>query len=89
MERFGVEWVSVVDDGELKGWVDEEALSGHAHVGGATIRPFSAYVTKNSTLRAALDSIVTSRTKVAVVADEGQRYAGILTLERISKEIVS
>ena len=44
---------------------------------------------RTRTLRQALDSIVTSRTHVAVVASEGQRYAGILTLERISKEITS
>jgi osmoprotectant transport system ATP-binding protein len=88
-ERFGFGWVSVVADGELLGWVDDAALAGVAFVRDATPQPFSAYVTKNSSLRQALDSIVTSRTGVAVVATEGQRYAGILTLERISREIVS
>jgi osmoprotectant transport system ATP-binding protein len=89
MEKFGFDWASVVDDGELLGWVDERSLEGHSVVGEAEPRPFSAYVTSNSTLRQALDAIVTSRTRVAVVATEGQRYAGILTLERISKEIIS
>jgi osmoprotectant transport system ATP-binding protein len=89
MEKFDLDWVSVVDDGELRGWVDAAALDGASTVGDATPRPFSAYVTKDSTLRHALDSIITSRTQVAVVASEGQRYAGILTLERVSKEIVS
>ena len=89
IERFGFGWSSVVDDGELRGWVDLDALNGATRVGDASPRPFSAYVTKESSLRQALDSIVTSRTGVAVVATEGQRYAGILTLERISKEIVS
>ena len=89
MEEFGLDWVSVVDDGELLGWVDRAALEGKNSVGDATPRPFSAYVTEDSTLRHALDSIVTSRTQVAVVAHEGQRYAGILSLERISQEIVS
>ena len=89
MEKFDLDWCSVVDDGELKGWVDEEAMAGHSHVGDGTIRLFNAYVTKDSSLRHALDSIVTSRTQVAVVADEGQRYAGILSLDRISREIVS
>ena len=89
MEKFDFDWTSVVSDGELLGWVGEDGLQGAARVGDATPRPFSAYVTKNSTLRQALDSIVTSRTKVAVVATEGQHYAGILTLERISKEIVT
>ena len=89
MEKFDYDWVSVVDDGELKGWVDEEILQGCRSVGDATPRPFSAYVTSDSTLRQALDSIVTSRTQVAVVATEGQRYAGVLSLEKISKEIVA
>jgi osmoprotectant transport system ATP-binding protein len=89
MESFDLDWTSVVEDGELLGWVDPRALEGHRSVGEATIRPFSAYVTANSSLRQALDSIVTSKTNVAVVATEGQRYAGILTLERISKEIIS
>jgi osmoprotectant transport system ATP-binding protein len=89
VEKFGFGWTSVVDDGELLGWVDADSLEGAVTVGELTPRPFSAYVTEGSSLRQALDSIVTSRTNVAVVASEGQRYRGILTLERISQEIVS
>lgn len=85
----GFGWTSVVVDGELLGWVDEAGLAGSSTAGDASPRPFSAYVTAQDSLRQALDSIVTSRTGVAVVASEGQRYAGILTLERISREIVS
>ena len=89
MERSGFDWVSVVDDGELLGWVDRQALNRIATVGEAKPRRFSAYVTAQSSLREALDSIVTSRTGVAVVVHEGQRYRGILTLDRITKELVS
>ena len=89
MRKHDFDWTSVVDDGELRGWVDEPALEGVDRVGDAEPRPFSAYVTAASSLRQALDSIVTSRTRVAVVAEEGQRYRGILTLDRISQEIVS
>src|SRR5919198_2217916 len=89
MSAFGLDWTSVVQDGQLLGWVDSASLDGVARAGDAKARPFSAYVTAQSSLRQALDSIVTSRTNVAVVATEGQRYLGILTLERISKEIVS
>ena len=85
--RFG--WTSVLDGDELLGWVDAAALEGHRTVADASPRPFSAYVRQDSSLRQALDSIVTSRTQVAVVASEGQRYAGILTLEQITKEIVT
>jgi osmoprotectant transport system ATP-binding protein len=89
MDRFGYDWTSVLEDGELLGWVDIEMLQGKEHVGEASPKKFSAYVTTDSSLRQALDSIVTSRTQVAVVVSHGQRYLGILPLERISREIVS
>jgi osmoprotectant transport system ATP-binding protein len=89
MARLGFDWVSVVQDGRLLGWVDPAALDGPATVGEATPRRFSAYVNPKSSLRQALDSIVTSHTNVAVVLDDGQRYLGILTVEQISKEIIA
>ncbi len=89
MARLGFEWVSVVADGELLGWVDEATLEGRRSVNEVTPRRFSAYVNPNSSLRQALDSIVTSHTNVAVVLDDGQRYLGILTVEQISKEIIA
>jgi len=89
MDSFGFDWTSVVDEGELLGWVDRDALRNKRIVNEAAPGPFSAYVTADSTLRHALDSIVTSRTQVAVVVSEGQRYLGILTPEHISKEIAS
>lgn len=87
--HFGLDWVAVVEDGQLLGWVDEALLSGHSIVSEVSPRPFSAYVTADSSLRVALDAIVTSRTNVAVVLGEGQEYRGVLTVERISREIVS
>jgi hypothetical protein len=38
-------------------------------------------------LREALDTVITSRTKVAPVFD-GEAYAGMLTIEAISREII-
>lgn len=89
MESSNLDWAAVVDDGQLRGWVSPAALEGKATVGDAEIRKFSAYVTANSSLRHALDSIVTSRTQVAVVVDRDERYRGILTLERVSREIIT
>jgi osmoprotectant transport system ATP-binding protein len=89
IDAGGFGWVSVLDEGELLGWVDHRALEGCVTVADAEPRRFSAYVTARDSLRQALDSIVTSHTGVAVVASEGQRYLGILTLERISKEIIA
>ena len=89
MKRFGMDWVTVVESGRLSGWVDRAVLDGRTSVSEVAPRRFSAYVTADSSLREALDSIVTSRTNVAVVADDRDRYLGVLTVERISKEIVS
>jgi osmoprotectant transport system ATP-binding protein len=89
MEKFGLDWAAVVDDGELRGWVGANDLEGRASVRDTQPKKFGAYVTANSSLRHALDSIVTSRTRVAVVVDAEERYRGILTLERISREIVA
>jgi osmoprotectant transport system ATP-binding protein len=89
IESGGFDLVSVVDDGELLGWIDRDMLDGASAVADTTPRPFSAYVTASDSLRQALDSIVTSRTGVAVVVTKGQRYRGILSLERISQEIIS
>ncbi len=83
----GLGWVSVVADGELLGWIDQESLDGAATAAEAGPRKFSAYVTVDDSLRRALDSIVTSSTNVAVVVTEGQRYLGILTLDRLSREV--
>jgi CBS domain-containing protein len=89
MRQFGFAWTSVIDDGELLGWVDERMLEGAERVGEVTPRKFSAYVTGDDSLRQALDAIATSRTNVAVVVTEAQQYRGILTIDRISEEIAS
>jgi osmoprotectant transport system ATP-binding protein len=90
MERYGLDWATEVEeDGKLLGWIDQSSLEGRQTVGDAEPRKFSAYVTVDSSLRQALDAIVTSRTQVTVVADKDDRYLGILTLERLSKEVVS
>ena len=89
MSDFDLDWTTVVDDGELQGWVGPAALESKETVGEAQPKKFSAYVTADSSLRQALDSIVTSRTQVAVVVDRDERYRGILTLERVSREIIS
>jgi osmoprotectant transport system ATP-binding protein len=89
MDRTGFDWTSVVDSGQLRGWVDRNALTTASKVSDVEPRPFSAYVTADSTLREALDSVITSQTQVAVVVTEGQTYRGILTLEKISEEITT
>src|SRR5436190_1052117 len=55
METFGVDWTSVVRDGEMLGWVDAAALDGRKAVDEAMPRRFSAAVTPRSSLRQASD----------------------------------
>jgi osmoprotectant transport system ATP-binding protein len=87
MRSHGTDWVAVVDAEEhLLGWVDAKGLSGHASVGEAEPRPFSAVVSPTSSLREALDAIVINKTHVAAVVDDG-RYCGLLTLERVAQEL--
>jgi osmoprotectant transport system ATP-binding protein len=89
MASFESDWAAVVDEGELRGWVDVSSLEGKDSVADVKARKFSAYVTGDSSLRQALDSIVTSRTQVAVVVGDEEKYRGILSLERVSKEIIT
>jgi len=89
MDELNMDWTSVVDNGVLMGWVDREAIKNSGGEALPPLRPFSAHVSEESSLREALDSVVTSRTNVAVVLNNDQRYTGILTLERISREITT
>jgi osmoprotectant transport system ATP-binding protein len=89
MRSFDVDWVSIVDEGRLLGWISASSLDDHTSVAGIEPRPFSAHVTFEDSLRQALDSIVTSKTHIAAVVSDGNRYQGVLSLEWISREVVS
>jgi osmoprotectant transport system ATP-binding protein len=83
MDRHRVDWVGVRNGTGLLGW-----LWRGEYATGAAPRPFLVTVGPDSTLRAALDAIVSSRTHVAPVID-GDRYLGLLTLEALTEELVS
>jgi osmoprotectant transport system ATP-binding protein len=88
MQFYDTDWAAVVDgDGTLLGWVDPAALDGQETVGKSGARPFSVVVSPSSSLREALDAIVTNKTHVAAVVDGG-RYLGILTLDRLTRELI-
>jgi osmoprotectant transport system ATP-binding protein len=86
-EAFGSDWVVVVDDRRLLGWVDATEAAKRAEVGDAEVRPFKLQVNANDSLRAALNAMVQSHTGVAVRVSDGDRYEGLVTLEVLSKEI--
>jgi Mg2+/Co2+ transporter CorB len=62
-------------------------LEGLASVGEASPREFSVTIDREATLRHALDAIVNTRNNVGVVVEAG-RYAGMLTLEELSRELI-
>ncbi len=83
MADHGVDWVGVVDEERLLGWVAAENLNG-ASVGDADLRPFAASVTPHAALREALDVIVGAQTRVAVVTDDDEHYLGMLTIDQVA-----
>ena len=75
---------------DLRGWLGAEQIDRAGRLAEADTRPFAAVVRPDTTLRAALDVIVTSRTRVAVVVEDGpdgRRYLGMLSLDDLAEGI--
>ena len=90
MAELGYDWVAVCDgDDCLRGWVGAEELDGAATVGEREPRPFLSVVTADTTLKAALDGIVTSRTRVAMAVDDDGRYLGMLTVDDLAEGVTA
>jgi len=81
MEKHGTDWVAVLENGNLLGWVWATDLGKKEPIKDR-IQWFRVKLQPSNTLREALDEIITSRTQVAVVCD-GDRYLGATTLEEI------
>jgi osmoprotectant transport system ATP-binding protein len=78
----GVDWVGVVSGGHFAGWAQRsDLLDGTAPADADLIQP-AVQVTPDSTLRNAMEQIITSHTSAAVI-DDGGRFGGIITLETI------
>jgi CBS domain-containing protein len=66
--------------------VARAGLDGRDRVGDGHVERFVSWVTPATALREALDTIVTSRTRAAVVLD-GERYVGMVFLEQIAEGV--
>ena len=64
-------------------------LDGAATVGDLETRPFRAVVRPDTTLKAALDGIVTTHTRVAVAVDDDERYLGMLTVDDLAEGVTA
>jgi osmoprotectant transport system ATP-binding protein len=88
MARHGVDWVGLREGDRLLGWVGAADLDGGPATARAHVREFRSMVVGATTLKAALDLIVTSHTRVAVVVDDEARYRGMLTVDDLAEGLV-
>lgn len=84
MRRYDVDWFGVVDDGRLLGWAWGSEL---ADTLPESLRRFEVWLSAADSLREALDTVITSHTKVAPMLD-GDRYLGMVTMEQISAALL-
>jgi osmoprotectant transport system ATP-binding protein len=87
MAENGVDWVGVRDGDRLLGWVFQADIDGDETMADAPLKPFRSVVGGATTLKAALDHIVTSQTRVAVVVGDDERYRGMLTVDDLAEGI--
>ena len=91
LKASGLDWVGVTEAGQLVGWVsadglDHPAPSPLAHV---PLQPVVAQLQPTSSLRAALELILTARSSTALVTDADGTYLGSVTLETIRSGLAS
>jgi osmoprotectant transport system ATP-binding protein len=82
-EQWRSDWVGLTGDGRFLGWVRAEDLGAGELVDVPRFLP-AAQVQPTSTLREAMELIMTNRTSVAVIDDEG-RFGGVVTLDQIRR----
>ena len=82
MAEHHVDWVGILDGRRMEGWVGADELEGRTSLRELTPKRFVAWVAPTTPLREALDSIVDSRTRVAVVLDG--EYRGMVTIDDIA-----
>jgi osmoprotectant transport system ATP-binding protein len=85
-DSYGVEWVGVVRDGRFLGWIHRRDLAGDAPLADAPRVNAAAQVTPSSTLRNAMELIMTGETSLAVI-DDGGHYGGVVTLDSIRSSL--
>jgi osmoprotectant transport system ATP-binding protein len=85
-EAQNVEWIGIVHEGAFAGWIRlADIREGSGLADAPRSRP-AAQVTPDSTLRNAMELIMTSRTSQAVIDDDG-RFGGVVTLDAIRKSL--
>jgi osmoprotectant transport system ATP-binding protein len=86
MDEYASEWVGVTAEDRFLGWVHLDDVQTGAPLDSLPRSVPAAQVTPDSTLRNAMQVIMTSHTSVAVIEDEG-RFGGVVTLELIRSSL--
>ena len=81
------DWVVVVDDGRLQGWIAVDDLDRSTDLSAVETRDFGMEVHAADSLRAALNAMVSSSTGVAVRVADNRSYEGLLTQELLAREL--
>jgi osmoprotectant transport system ATP-binding protein len=89
LDRDGSGWVGIIGDGLFLGWVSADAVEHAASVDELSPEPPAARVLPDSTLREALELILTSHSAAAVVEDADGRFRGVVQLETIRRGLAS
>jgi osmoprotectant transport system ATP-binding protein len=84
----GDDWVGVLDGARLRGWLWVDDLDPARSLGEHDTHDFRIWIEHTASLRAALDAIVNTRGRVAVVYD-GDVYQGLLRIDQVAAELVS
>ena len=88
----GSDWLGITIDGRFAGWskVDDVRAAQSSGMTLADVERFApiAQVEPSSTLRAAMELIMSSNSSVAVI-DDGGRFGGVVTLEDIRRALSS
>jgi osmoprotectant transport system ATP-binding protein len=84
--EYGTDWVAVGAESTVEGWI---RVADIPHTGVATVvtEPFLTRLTRDASLKEALDAIVSSHTSVAAVFD-GVQLVGMVTAAAVGREIV-
>ena len=83
LDATGSAWLGLVADGRFAGWVTAAEVADCRALGDLSPVPPAARVRAESTLREALEVILTQRTPTAVVEDADGRFRGLVELEAI------
>lgn len=86
MVSHGLDWAVILDGDELVGWIDRAELD-RGEGWRDRVERYTVALSPDATLRQALDAVVTSHARTAVVVD-GNRYLGMVALDEISQEII-